>query len=218
MANPDEVNLFMNPSPLFPFTSTSSLPSPQLSLAPPSSQDHESPPLVVRPCGACKGFRRRCTATCILAPYFPPTQPVKFLAVHKVFGASNVSKFLQEVPEFQRADAVKAMVYEATTRIRDPVYGSVGVICNLEKLVNQLQMELATTKAQLLNIRFQQENQPVNNMTYMEMKEADLPPTLEQPLLDGHMFGTTPNTYQTWENYSLNNSFLPFDATDSGGI
>ncbi|KAJ4969455.1 hypothetical protein NE237_016156 [Protea cynaroides] len=216
MANPDEVILSMNPSPLFPSTSTSSLPSPQLSLPHPSSNDHESPPLVVRPCGACKGLRRRCVATCILAPYFPPTQPRKFLAVHRVFGASNVCKFLQELPEFQRADAVKSMVYEATTRIRDPVYGSVGVICNLQKLVNQLQMELATTKAQILNIRFQQENQPVN-MTCMEMKEADQLPTLEQPLLEGYKFDTT-NTFQSWENFLLDNSFLPFDATDSGGI
>ncbi|KAJ4968577.1 hypothetical protein NE237_015278 [Protea cynaroides] len=218
MANPDEVNLFMNPSPLFPSTSTSSLPSPQLSLAHLSSQDHESPPLVVRPCGACKGLRRRCAATCILAPYFPPTQPLEFWAVHKVFGASNVSKFLQELPGFQRADAVKSMVYEATTRIRDPVYGSVGVICNLQKLVNQLQMELATTKAQLLNIRFQLENQPVNNMTCMEMKEADQLSTLEELLLAGYMFGATPNTFQSWENFLLDNSFLPLDATDSGGI
>jgi hypothetical protein len=31
----------------------------------------------------------------MFAPYFPPEDPHKFAIVHKVFGASNVSKMLQ---------------------------------------------------------------------------------------------------------------------------
>lgn len=47
------------------------------------------------PCAACKLLRRKCTQGCVFAPYFPPGEPHKFANVHKVFGASNVSKLLQ---------------------------------------------------------------------------------------------------------------------------
>ena len=46
------------------------------------------------PCAACKLLRRRCAQECPFAPYFSPHEPHKFAAVHKVFGASNVSKML----------------------------------------------------------------------------------------------------------------------------
>ncbi|XLT06996.1 hypothetical protein HN51_045745, partial [Arachis hypogaea] len=48
------------------------------------------------PCASCKLLRRRCAKDCIFAPYFPSDDPQKFAIVHKVFGASNVSKMLQE--------------------------------------------------------------------------------------------------------------------------
>ena len=47
------------------------------------------------PCASCKLLRRRCVKDCIFAPYFPSDDPHKFAIVHKVFGASNVSKMLQ---------------------------------------------------------------------------------------------------------------------------
>lgn len=47
------------------------------------------------PCASCKLLRRRCAKDCVFAPYFPPDDPHKFAMVHKVFGASNVSKMLQ---------------------------------------------------------------------------------------------------------------------------
>lgn len=51
------------------------------------------------PCAACKLLRRRCGHDCVFSPYFPADEPHKFANVHKVFGASNVSKMLQ-VPLF----------------------------------------------------------------------------------------------------------------------
>lgn len=47
------------------------------------------------PCASCKLLRRRCAKDCTFAPYFPSHEPQKFAIVHKVFGASNVSKMLQ---------------------------------------------------------------------------------------------------------------------------
>ncbi|XP_022743766.1 LOB domain-containing protein 12-like [Durio zibethinus] len=109
------------------------------------------------PCASCKLLRRRCAKDCIFAPYFPSDDPHKFAIVHKVFGASNVGKMLQELPVEQRADAVSSLVYEANARIRDPVYGCVGAISYLQNQVSQLQMQLAVAQAEILCIQMQQE-------------------------------------------------------------
>ncbi|XP_022745771.1 LOB domain-containing protein 12-like [Durio zibethinus] len=109
------------------------------------------------PCASCKLLRRRCAKDCIFAPYFPSDDPHKFAIVHKVFGASNVSKMLQELPVQQRADAVSSLVYEANARARDPVYGCVGAISYLQNQVSQLQMQLAVAQAEILCIQMQQE-------------------------------------------------------------
>ncbi|RDX88413.1 LOB domain-containing protein 12 [Mucuna pruriens] len=111
------------------------------------------------PCASCKLLRRRCTKDCTFAPYFPSDEPQKFAIVHKVFGASNVSKMLQELPVHQRADAVSSLVYEANARVRDPVYGCVGAISYLQNQVSELQMQLAVAQAEILCI--QMEHEPV---------------------------------------------------------
>ncbi|XP_055834291.1 LOB domain-containing protein 1 [Solanum dulcamara] len=126
-----------------------------------SSPNSSSPPsvtVVVSPCAACKILRRRCADKCVLAPYFPPNDPIKFTTAHRVFGASNIIKFLQELPEFQRADAVSSMVYEANARLRDPVYGCAGSICQLQKQVSDLQAQLAKAQAEVVNMQCQQAN------------------------------------------------------------
>ncbi|KAL6291137.1 hypothetical protein ACE6H2_008647 [Prunus campanulata] len=109
------------------------------------------------PCASCKLLRRRCAKDCIFAPYFPSDDPHKFAIVHKVFGASNVSKMLQELPVHQRADAVSSLVYEANARMRDPVYGCVGAISYLQNQVSELQMQLAVAQAEILCIQMQHE-------------------------------------------------------------
>ncbi|KAG8390672.1 hypothetical protein BUALT_Bualt01G0108000 [Buddleja alternifolia] len=113
-----------------------------------------SPPVILSPCAACKILRRRCASEkCILAPYFPPTEPLKFAIAHRIFGASNITKLLQELPETQREDAVNSMVYEANARLRDPVYGCAGAICYLQKKISELQAEVAKSQAEILNLK-----------------------------------------------------------------
>ena len=88
------------------------------------------------PCGACKFLRRKCVAGCIFAPYFDSEQgAAHFAAVHKVFGASNVSKLLLHIPVHKRLDAVVTVCYEAQARLRDPVYGCVAHIFALQQQV-----------------------------------------------------------------------------------
>lgn len=137
------------------------------------------------PCAACKLLRRRCSQDCIFAPYFPAEEPHKFAGVHKVFGASNVSKMLQvslqylkniqtllvfhllfscsasasasqELPEEHRGDAVSSMVYEANARMRDPVYGCVGAISYLQQQIDGLRQQLALTQAEMLHLKVRQ--------------------------------------------------------------
>ncbi|XP_042058410.1 LOB domain-containing protein 25-like [Salvia splendens] len=110
-----------------------------------SSSSYSNPP-----CAACKFLRRRCLSGCIFAPYFPPEEPTKFVNVHKIFGASNVSKLLNEIPAYQREDAVNSLTYEAEARLKDPVYGCVGAITILQRQVFTLQRELDATNADIM--------------------------------------------------------------------
>ncbi|QCE09308.1 LOB domain-containing protein 1-like [Vigna unguiculata] len=154
-----------------------------------------SPPqLVMTPCAACKILRRRCAEKCVLAPYFPPTEPAKFTTAHRVFGASNIIKFLQELPECQRADAVASMVYEAGARIRDPVYGSAGAICQLQKQVNELQAQLAKAQAEVVNMQFQQAN--LVALICMEMSQTPQ----ESPQQSVDNFITSPSHSSGYQN------------------
>ncbi|XP_042423114.1 LOB domain-containing protein 1-like [Zingiber officinale] len=104
------------------FSASSSLPSP-------------SSAIVLSPCAACKLLRRRCTDKCMLAPYFSPSDLQKFTNVHRIFGASNIIKVLQEIPLSQRADAVSSMAYEADAR----------------KKVDELRAQLARAQAEAVN-------------------------------------------------------------------
>ncbi|KAJ0790136.1 putative transcription factor AS2-LOB family [Helianthus annuus] len=102
------------------------------------------------PCAACKFLRRKCMPGCIFAPYFPPEEPQKFANVHKIFGASNVTKLLNDILPHQREDAVNSLAYEAEARVRDPVYGCVGAITFLQRQVDRLQKELDAANADLI--------------------------------------------------------------------
>ncbi|XVF48900.1 hypothetical protein PTKIN_Ptkin03bG0225400 [Pterospermum kingtungense] len=170
--------------------------SPNSSNSPNSSSSsspttNPTPPVVMSPCAACKILRRRCADKCVLAPYFPPTEPAKFTIAHRVFGASNIIKFLQELPESQRADAVSSMVYEASARIPNPVYGCAGAICQLQKQVNELQAQLAKAQAEVVNMQFQQ----ANLVALLCMEVAQSPEPNSQQSVD--TFIGSPQSYQS---------------------
>ncbi|PON34406.1 Lateral organ boundaries domain containing protein [Parasponia andersonii] len=112
-------------------------------------------PVPPAPCGACKFLRRKCISGCIFAPHFGSAQgAARFAAVHKVFGASNVSKLLLHIPVNRRHDAVVTISYEAQARLADPVYGCVSTILALQQQVASLQSELAMVQNQLMSSRF----------------------------------------------------------------
>lgn len=90
-------------------------------------------------------------AGCIFAPYFPPEEPQRFANVHRIFGASNVAKLLNELLPHQREDAVSSLAYEAEARVKDPVYGCVAVISLLQRQLDALHSELDAANADLLS-------------------------------------------------------------------
>ncbi|CAD5324224.1 LOB domain-containing protein 23 [Arabidopsis thaliana] len=100
-------------------------------------------------CAACKYLRRRCPKDCVFSPYFPPNDPQKFACVHRIYGAGNVSKMLQQLPDQTRAEAVESLCFEAKCRVDDPVYGCVGIIHLLKTQIQKTQNELAKTQAEI---------------------------------------------------------------------
>lgn len=107
--------------------------APTAPMAVPAAPSEAAPPA---PCGACKFLRRKCISGCIFAPHFGSDQgAARFAAVHKVFGASNVSKLLLHIPVNRRQDAVVTIAYEAQARLSDPVYGCVSTILALQQQV-----------------------------------------------------------------------------------
>ncbi|XP_042497589.1 protein ASYMMETRIC LEAVES 2-like [Macadamia integrifolia] len=86
-------------------------------------------------CAACKFLPRKCIQESVFA-----NQPTKFSNIHKVFTTSNVDKILNELNPTQREDAVNSPAYEADARLRDLVYGCVGLISILQQRLRQLVM------------------------------------------------------------------------------
>ncbi|KAL2927797.1 LOB domain-containing protein 21 [Bienertia sinuspersici] len=139
-------------------------------------------------CAACKLLKRRCSPSCIFAPYFRADEPKKFAKVHKVFGASNVSKILNEVPEQHREDAVNSLSFEAEARLRDPVYGCIGPIVLLQRRMFQLQLDLARARARLA--QYKAANGSLHSINDDNDNNNDnVSATTNDDVSDGLMFG-----------------------------
>ncbi|XP_061372882.1 LOB domain-containing protein 25-like [Gastrolobium bilobum] len=139
-----------------------------------------------QPCAACRMLRRRCDSKCLLAPYFPTHEVEKFVGVHRVFGASNVIKMIQIVEETKREDAVKAMVYEATARLRDPVYGSAGAIFQLQKMIQELKAQLESIETRVSEQREQKEQLLSIHNEHAHGHLDTVFPINDNPIFDGY--------------------------------
>ncbi|XP_059067428.1 LOB domain-containing protein 1-like [Cryptomeria japonica] len=128
-------------------------------------------------CAACRFQRKKCSAQCLLAPHFPPDDLQRVMIVNQVYGISRVLKLLKDIEPEQRADAVNSLVYEASARVEDPVYGCTRATHQLQKRIADLESQLAATQAELLNMRFIAET-PVYTLT-TESHDA------------GHVLGST---------------------------
>ena len=101
------------------------------------------------------------------------------------------------------------MVYEANARIRDPVYGCAGAICQLQKQVSELQAQLAKAQAELVNMQCQQAN--LVALICMEMSQSQEHQHMIQPqphvdmscFLDDNSLGSAWEPLWTWKTNEL---------------
>ncbi|XP_050290591.1 LOB domain-containing protein 24-like [Quercus robur] len=163
-------------------------------------------------CAACKYLRRRCPKDCVLAPYFPPTNPQRFACVHKIFGASNTTKMLEQLPLHLRAVAADCMSFEASSRVEDPVYGSVRIISQLQEQIIEAQSELVKTKGEIDFHNAKQQLQQ-QQMQQLQMIHAIAQEGEDQPLwLSSCQQDPFPNVnQQLLEDYNYSNTFCGFE-------
>ncbi|KAE9618397.1 hypothetical protein Lal_00047211 [Lupinus albus] len=155
------------------------------------------------PCGACKFLRRKCAPDCIFAPYFSSEQGSdRFAAIHKVFGASNVSKLLLHIPANDRCEAVVTITYEAQARIRDPVYGCVSHIFALQQQVACLQAQLMQAKAQVAHQNLI-ENQWSGNGTGVSTLNPFGPTSMMNPISPQSSFESSIDHRSTSDGMSM---------------
>ncbi|KAK9068509.1 hypothetical protein SSX86_012623 [Deinandra increscens subsp. villosa] len=172
------------------------------------------------PCGACKFLRRKCVNGCIFAPYFGSDQgAARFAAVHKVFGASNVSKLLTHIPVNRRQHAVVTISYEAQARLSDPVYGCVSTVLALQQQVASLQTELAMVQNQLINNRLlvanalqgsQQQLEPVHHLSLLQPAYSNASSASNNNILNINSFDSSLNNLaDDHHSATLSQSFNP---------
>ncbi|KAJ7519651.1 hypothetical protein O6H91_20G048600 [Diphasiastrum complanatum] len=100
-------------------------------------------------CSACKFQRRRCSADCPLIRYFPAEQNQRFVNCKRLFGVSNMIRFLKDADPADKDDTMKSLIYEADARERDPVHGCLGIVNRLKEKVAKLGEELHAARGQL---------------------------------------------------------------------
>ncbi|CAN8251370.1 unnamed protein product [Cochlearia groenlandica] len=154
---------------------------------------------IIRPCGACKHLRRKCTEECVFAPHFPVSQLERFKCVHKAYGASNVAKLLNELPFDVRDAAVTAIIWESQTFLEYPVYGCLIPINAFKHRYLQIQhqLQIANTELAFYKSQFPQ---------YDDMAQPHhLPTFLPNPTESGHV-----SSYGDQRTEQHNGMFTPY--------
>ncbi|PNX99436.1 LOB domain-containing protein 29-like [Trifolium pratense] len=166
------------------------------------------------PCGACKFLRRKCIRGCVFAPYFSHEQgATHFAAIHKVFGASNVSKLLAHLPVSDRCEAAVTISYEAQARLQDPIYGCVSHIFALQQQFlrergpssPEFGRQVVNLQTQLAYLKEQASQTCVNNASTNENpneKSTTLTPLQD---LQSLFHVETSNSHQLRQEFHTNN-------------
>lgn len=124
---------------------------------------------------------------------------------------------IQDLPLEMRADAVSSMVYEASARLRDPVYGCAGTIWQLQEHVSKLQLEKAILQAELLHMNLHQANITAyirENLHSVEGGDQSISEPFSHTLSTSHegavsSFGELPNGYQLSDARDKDDQSLP---------
>ncbi|KAK7857910.1 lob domain-containing protein 24 [Quercus suber] len=114
-----------------------------------------------------------------------------------------------QLPLHLRAVAVDCMSFEASSRVEDPVYGSVRIISQLQEQIIEAQSELVKTKGEIAfhNAQQQQQMQQLQMIHAIAQEGEDQPSWLSSSQQD--LF---PNiNQQQLEDYNYSNTFCGFE-------
>ena len=85
-------------------------------------------------CGVCAYKKKRCKVDCPLAPYFRyPDSFRDYDAIHRTVGYRNFLHLIERVSEADCQQTITSLVYEATSRLREPVLGCFSYILSLDQ-------------------------------------------------------------------------------------
>ncbi|XP_073277746.1 LOB domain-containing protein 7-like [Primulina huaijiensis] len=120
-------------------------------------------------CAACRYRRRKCTAACPLAKYFPAHKPELFHYVHRLYGVSNVTKILNTLEtQDQKDDAMKSIIFESEWRHHIPAYGCSFIILQVSSQLEAAEEELRRIRIinAVIAANKDQSNQQVDHNPY----------------------------------------------------
>lgn len=106
-------------------------------------------------CGACKFLGAAdCGTECVLAPYFSTENQKMFEQLDKIFGADFIYKILSEpgLLRSQGEDTVRSLIYAAEARIRDPIFGIIGMYLEHGKELETIEEKIKSAKNELATI------------------------------------------------------------------
>lgn len=108
------------------------------------------------------------------------------------------------VEESKREDAVKAIIYEARARLRDPVYGSAGAIFHLQKMIQDLKAQLDSIRTQILVLQ-EQRNQLLGILKHAHNSDPVSP-------MDFPISGVAAGSLSIDDRLGIHPSMFPLDC------
>ncbi|PKA63630.1 LOB domain-containing protein 22 [Apostasia shenzhenica] len=100
-------------------------------------------------CCSCRHQRRKCVSGCALAPYFPAGEEANFENAHRIFGVAKILRILELVAPDQRAAAMRAVIFHANARSRDPAGGCTRLISDMQRHIDRARAELHRINQQI---------------------------------------------------------------------
>ncbi|GMH09027.1 hypothetical protein Nepgr_010867 [Nepenthes gracilis] len=90
---------------------------------------------------------------------------------------------VQQLPVHLRAEAAECMSFEATSRIRDPIYGCAGIITQLQHQIIQAKREVAKIQAKITFYSAQVHVDPacLTQSHYAQKQECTLQTSISNP-------------------------------------
>ncbi|KAM7484236.1 hypothetical protein LguiA_000245 [Lonicera macranthoides] len=102
------------------------------------------------PCAACSYFCRSCPPFCESAKFFPRViNRQDYFTIYSVFGVKNVVSILQHIPDYKYLETLMLFLFEAQSRVDNPISSCTILIISLQQKLETLQSWVTALKARL---------------------------------------------------------------------